>query len=123
MDLLQSLIGDMGIDLRRGDGRMAEHRLDGADISAIPEEVGGEAVAQRMRMNVFHESGFLGIVFDQSCDGTGCEAECLARCILFIHEPFFGMRDKESGVNISSLFEIAANRLSGTGRQENDADF
>ena len=39
----------MGVDLRRGDVGMAEHRLDGAQVGAALQEMAREGVAQRVR--------------------------------------------------------------------------
>ncbi len=39
------LVGDVGVNLGGGNVGVAEHGLNGADIGAIHEEVGGEAVA------------------------------------------------------------------------------
>lgn len=35
----------MGVDLGSGDVGVAEHGLDGAEIGAVHEEIGGEAMA------------------------------------------------------------------------------
>ena len=37
-------VGDVGVDLGGGDVGMAEHGLDGAEVGAVHEEVGGEGV-------------------------------------------------------------------------------
>src|SRR6185437_16500319 len=44
--------GDAGVTLRGGKRRMAEQFLDGAKISSIVEQVRGEGVTQRMRMEI-----------------------------------------------------------------------
>ena len=59
---LEVLIGDMGVDLRRGDGCVSEHRLDASDIRAIGEEIGRESVPKRVRMDIFDDAGFGGVV-------------------------------------------------------------
>src|SRR5438552_12375832 len=41
----------MRVDLRRRDVRVAEHRLHGAQVGAALEQMGGEAVAQRVRVD------------------------------------------------------------------------
>src|SRR5277367_6150406 len=43
---LQPLVRDMRVNLRRRDIRVAQHRLDTAQIGAAFDEVGGEGVAQ-----------------------------------------------------------------------------
>lgn len=53
MYLFETFIGDVGVYLSSGDGRMTKHRLDTADIGAIHEEVGSKAVTERVGMDVF----------------------------------------------------------------------
>lgn len=38
-------VGDVGVDLGGGDVGVAEHALDGADVGAVHEEVGGEGMS------------------------------------------------------------------------------
>ena len=38
-------VGDVGVDLGGTDIRMAEERLDGAEVGAVHEEVGGERMS------------------------------------------------------------------------------
>lgn len=45
----QPLLDDMGIDLRRGDVRMAKQLLHGAQIGAAFQQVTGKSVAEDMR--------------------------------------------------------------------------
>ena len=42
IDVLQVLFDDVGIDLRRGDVRVAEHLLNGAQVRAVFEQMDGE---------------------------------------------------------------------------------
>lgn len=49
MDLAEVGVGDMGVDLRRVDGGVAEELLHGADVGAIREEISREDVAERVR--------------------------------------------------------------------------
>ena len=48
MDFLQSRLVDMGVDLCGRDARMAQHLLDLTQVSPAREQVGGEAMAQRV---------------------------------------------------------------------------
>src|SRR6185295_2442429 len=48
VDLFQAMGGDMGIDLGRGQIGVAQKLLDGPKVGAPVQEVGGEAVTQRM---------------------------------------------------------------------------
>ncbi len=45
VDFFEVLVRDVGVDLGGGNVGVAEHGLDGAEIGAIHEQVGGEAVA------------------------------------------------------------------------------
>ena len=51
----QEVGGDVGVDLRGGDAAVPEHLLDGAQVGAALQQVGGEGMAQRMRGNLFAE--------------------------------------------------------------------
>ncbi len=53
-------IEDVGVDHRRADVLMAEQFLDGADIVAVFEEVGGERVAEGMAGDPFLNFGLTG---------------------------------------------------------------
>lgn len=64
MDFFKLLVGDVGIDLRRSDGRMPQHGLDAPDVGAVAQKVGGEAVAESVRMDFFHQAGFGGVIFN-----------------------------------------------------------
>lgn len=57
MDLFEVGIGDVRIDLGGGDIAMSEHRLHAADIGAVHEQVGGEAVAQGMGADFLSNPG------------------------------------------------------------------
>ncbi len=45
MHFTQMGVGDVSVDLSSADIGMTEHGLDGADVSAVHEEVGSKAVA------------------------------------------------------------------------------
>ena len=66
MYLLELLVGDVGVDLGGGDGRVAEHGLDAADVSAIGKKIGSKAVTKGVRMHVFNQASFGGVVFHNS---------------------------------------------------------
>ncbi len=52
-ELLQSFIEHMGVDLCRGDIRMAQKRLNGPQVCAASKQVGGKCVPKPMRRDVF----------------------------------------------------------------------
>src|SRR5215468_10017771 len=49
---LQALVGDVGVDLGRGDVRVAEHLLDAAEVGSVIQEMGCEGVAQDVRRDL-----------------------------------------------------------------------
>ena len=52
-------VRNVGVDLGSRDGSVAEHRLDGADIGAVAQKVGGIGVTKSMTADVLsHYSGF-----------------------------------------------------------------
>ena len=59
MDVLQALLVDVGVDLGGGDVGVAEEFLDDAEVGAVLEQVGGEGVAQEVRVDVLVEAGLL----------------------------------------------------------------
>lgn len=89
MDFFQMFVGYVGIDLGRGDRSVAEHGLDAADVGAIDEEIGREAVAESVRMDVFDDAGFGRVVLDDALNAAGGEAKCIALPVLLIDEAFF----------------------------------
>ncbi len=46
VEALEPLLMDVGVDLSGRDVGVAEHHLDRAQVGAVLEQVGGEAVAQ-----------------------------------------------------------------------------
>lgn len=68
VDFFEVGIGDVGVDLGSADVGMAEHGLDGAEVSAVHEEVGGEAVAESVRGDVFRDAGLLCVGLDDAFD-------------------------------------------------------
>lgn len=68
MYLAEVGVGDVGVDLSGGDVGVAEHGLDGANVGAVHEEVGGEAVAEGVGGDVFCDAGFFGVELDDALD-------------------------------------------------------
>ena len=52
VDVAEAAAGYVGVDLGGADVGVAEEFLDDAEVGAMLEEVGGEAVAQHMRRDV-----------------------------------------------------------------------
>ena len=69
MQALQALLGDMGINLRRGDVGMAEEQLNHAQICAMVEQVGGKGMPQRVRRNRSADPGLARKQFDAIPEG------------------------------------------------------
>ena len=63
MYCLQPLLIDMGVDLGRRYIRVAQHLLDNSQICAIAEEMRRKAVSQKVRINVFFQSGVPRVFF------------------------------------------------------------
>ena len=52
IDVFEVLFHNMRVDLRRGNVRVAQHLLNGAQVRTVFEQVHGERVAQRVRRDV-----------------------------------------------------------------------
>src|SRR4029077_7436177 len=63
--LLESCAIDVGVNLRRGNIRMAQHRLYGAKIGAALEQMGGKRMTQGVRRDPFLDTGCQRITADQ----------------------------------------------------------
>ena len=64
MHNLEPLLVDMGINLCGRYIRVAEHLLDNSKIRSIAEQMRGEAVPQKMRINVLFQSGVLRVLLN-----------------------------------------------------------
>ena len=53
MDVAEMGIGDVGVDLGRGDVGVAEKRLNATEIGAVLEKIGRKAVSERVRSHLF----------------------------------------------------------------------
>ena len=56
-----------------GNVRMTEQSLDAAQVGAVLEQIGGEAVAEGVGRNVFGDAGSLGVALDEPLDTTDGE--------------------------------------------------
>lgn len=68
MHSLQPLLIHMSVDLCRRYIGMPEHFLDDSQIGAIAEQVRGEAVSQKVRINTLLESGSLRVLLNDLPD-------------------------------------------------------
>jgi len=64
MECLESVLVDVGVDLGGGNIGMAKHKLHGAQVGAMGQEVGGEGVAQHVRGNGLVDICCLGCCLD-----------------------------------------------------------
>lgn len=78
----------MSVNLGGRNVGVAEEPLNGADVGAVNQEVGGETVAHGVGADVLGEAGKFGVFFDDTLDGTGGEAQLivLADVSALIHE-------------------------------------
>ena len=72
MDGFQPLLIDVRVNLRRGNICVPEHFLNDAEISAISEQMRRETVPEKMRINIFLQSGVLGMFFHNLPDTRRC---------------------------------------------------
>ena len=68
MDGAEAVLVDVGVDLGGGDVGVAEHFLDDAEVGAVVEEVGGEAVAELVGMDFLGEASSGGAFVDDLLD-------------------------------------------------------
>ncbi len=64
---------DMGVDLGGGEAGVAEEFLDGAQVGAGLEQVGGEGVAQGVRADAMLSAGAQQMAMDDAADAAGGE--------------------------------------------------
>ena len=68
MDGAEAVLVDVGVDLGGGDVGVAEHFLDDAEVGAVVEEVGGEAMAELVGMDFLGEASSGGAFVDDLFD-------------------------------------------------------
>ena len=61
--LAEDVVGDVGVDFGRADAGMTEHLLHCQKVGAAFEQVGGEAVAEGVRTDVFLDAVAFGQFF------------------------------------------------------------
>lgn len=64
VDFFHALGGDVGVDLGGAEAGVAEEGLDAAEVGAVVEEVGGEAVSELVRGDVDGEAGVFPVFVD-----------------------------------------------------------
>lgn len=74
VDVHELADGGMSIFLCGGERLVAEEFLDGAEVGAVGQEMGGESVAQGVRMQVPVHVDKADVFFDDAADGALREA-------------------------------------------------
>ena len=69
-DLVEAFGGDVGVDFGGAGGFVAEEGLDVAEVGAVFEQVGGEAVAEGVDGDAFFYAGFLDGCFKDGLDAA-----------------------------------------------------
>ena len=72
-DRKPSALQDVGVDHRRLHVLVAEEFLNRADVVAVGGQVGGEAMAQGVRGDVFVDAGLAGGIAHGALDGAGVD--------------------------------------------------
>ena len=104
MDLFEMGVGDVGVNLGSADIRMAEERLDRAEVGTVHEEVGRERMAEGMRSDVLSNAGEAGVFFNHALDRTRGEAAEIA--ILSGGAGIFRIIEEKSGEGIMADAEV-----------------
>ena len=74
IDLLHAFGGDVGVNLRGGKTAMAKQFLHAAQVSAVVEQMGGEAVAEFVRSGFHGNAGSLEIFLQDIRNGAGAQS-------------------------------------------------
>ena len=70
IDLLHAGGGDVGVDLGGAEVGVAEELLDAAEVGAVVEEVGGEAVPEFVRADLEADGGVAQVFLQEVADGA-----------------------------------------------------
>lgn len=114
-------VGDMSINLSGADVTMAEHGLNGAQIGAVHQEVGGEGMTEGMGSDMLSDTGEASVFFNDAFDGTGSEATEIARSIGGL--PVFAVIEKKGRERIRAGGEIIVDAIGGGRINKNHAIF
>lgn len=74
VDVHELTDGGVGVFLRGGEGLVAEEFLNGAEVGAVSEKMGGEGVTERVRVKIPVYVNEANVFFDDAADGTLREA-------------------------------------------------
>lgn len=118
--LAETFVGDVGIDLGRGDGGMSEHGLYRADIGAVVEEIRREAVSERVRMHVFDDTRFDGTALHQPLHAPIGEAKTAV--LPFFPKPFLWKGYEQCRIHVGAFVEVAHEGVAGGIGEEDDPE-
>ena len=79
VDFAQTVAGDVGIEFRGTDGRVAKQFLDDTQVRAVFEEVRGETVAKHVRGDIAGDAGQSDPTFDAQPHGNRGEGRAALR--------------------------------------------
>ena len=71
IQLAAAAVGYVGVELRRGQIRVSEHLLNGAQVGAALEQVGGEGVAEQVGVDAARLEARLVRELAQDQEGAG----------------------------------------------------
>lgn len=103
-------IGDVSVDLGGGNVGVTEERLDGTQVGAVHKEVGGKAVTQSMRSDMFGDAGVASVSLDDALNAARGETAIVARGGRDLE--IFRIIKKEGGEAVVAKIEIIFNAIS-----------
>jgi len=115
VDLFHAIGGQVGVDLGGGEALVAEEFLDAAEVGAVVEQVGGEAVAEGVGADAGVEAGHDQILVELAADGAGGDGGAV-----FVEEDAAGQwagRIRLAG----AVFEVALEGLDGLAADGSEA--
>lgn len=73
VNLAKARVGDMRVYLCRLDRRVTKHGLDTANVSAVHQEISRIRMSERVRSDVFGDTGGASIVINETLNGPRCQ--------------------------------------------------
>ena len=83
MDFAEFFVGEVGVDLRRRDVRVAQEFLHGTEIRTVHQEVGRKLVTKLVRIHFFRDAGFDRPMRDEALDRARDDATDDFRAVSF----------------------------------------
>src|SRR5208337_1904602 len=74
VNLLQTFLHDVGINLRRGNIAMTKHQLDGAEIGAAFQKMGGKTVTKHVGCERHTQTGLASVRRENFPDADAAKA-------------------------------------------------